>query len=190
MLSTTRLVNNLLDMARIQSGGFILRKEWQSLEEIVGASLHMLEPIFNQHEIKVELPDEMVLINCDGSLLERVFTNLLENADKYAGQDAIIGIRARTLPEWLEVEIWDNGPALPPSKGCISSTNSPAAIKNPPFPASVWGWRSAARLSSCTAGGSGRIAAATAAPALSFCCRWKACRKWTAQTSIYKRGQG
>ncbi|BFO08799.1 two-component system sensor histidine kinase KdpD [Serratia rubidaea] len=112
VLSTTRLVNNLLDMARIQSGGFILRKEWQSLEEIVGASLHMLEPIFNQHEVKVELPDEMVLINCDGSLLERVFTNLLENADKYAGQDAIIGIRARTLPEWLEVEIWDNGPGI------------------------------------------------------------------------------
>ncbi|VTR24713.1 Sensor protein KdpD [Serratia fonticola] len=53
-------------MARIQSGGFNLRKEWQSLEEIVGASLHMLEPLLVLHEIKVELPPEMVLINCDG----------------------------------------------------------------------------------------------------------------------------
>ncbi|HFK7186121.1 TPA: two-component system sensor histidine kinase KdpD [Serratia odorifera] len=113
VLSTTRLVNNLLDMARIQSGGFNLRKEWQSLEEIVGASLHMLEPILSQHDIRVELPDDMVLINCDGSLLERVFTNLLENANKYAGHDAIIGIRARTLPDWLEVEVWDNGPGIP-----------------------------------------------------------------------------
>ncbi|MFI8415393.1 two-component system sensor histidine kinase KdpD [Serratia sp. NPDC078593] len=113
VLSTTRLVNNLLDMARIQSGGFNLRKEWQSLEEIVGASLHMLEPLLSQHDIKVELPNEMVLINCDGSLLERVFTNLLENANKYAGHDAIIGIRARTLPDWLEVEVWDNGPGIP-----------------------------------------------------------------------------
>ncbi|KFK95148.1 MULTISPECIES: two-component system sensor histidine kinase KdpD [unclassified Serratia (in: enterobacteria)] len=113
VLSTTRLVNNLLDMARIQSGGFNLRKEWQSLEEIVGASLHMLEPLLAQHEIKVELPPEMVLINCDGSLLERVFTNLLENANKYAGAEAMIGIRARTLPDWLEVEVWDSGPGIP-----------------------------------------------------------------------------
>lgn len=113
VLSTTRLVNNLLDMARIQSGGFNLRKEWQSLEEIVGASLHMLEPLLTLHEIKVELPAEMVLIHCDGSLLERVFTNLLENANKYAGADAMIGIRARLLPEWLEVEVWDNGPGIP-----------------------------------------------------------------------------
>ncbi|CAI2489030.1 two-component system sensor histidine kinase KdpD [Serratia plymuthica] len=116
VLSTTRLVNNLLDMARIQSGGFNLRKEWQSLEEIVGASLHMLEPLLTQHQIKVELPPELVLVNCDGSLLERVFTNLLENANKYAGIDAIIGIRAHTLPEWLEVEVWDNGPGIPEGK--------------------------------------------------------------------------
>lgn len=60
MLSTTRLVNNLLDMARIQSGGFSLRKEWQSLEEIVGASLHMLEPLLSQHPIVVELPPEQI----------------------------------------------------------------------------------------------------------------------------------
>lgn len=116
VLSTTRLVNNLLDMARIQSGGFNLRKEWQSLEEIVGASLHMLEPLLTLHEIKVELPADMVLINCDGSLLERVFTNLLENANKYAGANATIGIRARTLPEWLEVEVWDNGPGILPEQ--------------------------------------------------------------------------
>jgi two-component system sensor histidine kinase KdpD len=113
VLSTTRLVNNLLDMARIQSGGFNLRKEWQSLEEIVGASLHMLEPLLVLHEIKVELPPEMVLINCDGSLLERVFTNLVENANKYAGADAIIGIRAHAVKDWLEVEVWDNGPGIP-----------------------------------------------------------------------------
>lgn len=116
VLSTTRLVNNLLDMARIQSGGFNLRKEWQSLEEIVGASLHMLEPLMTQHQIKVELPSELVLVNCDGSLLERVFTNLLENANKYAGYDATIGIRAHTLPDWLEVEVWDDGPGIPEGK--------------------------------------------------------------------------
>ncbi|CAM4115018.1 sensor protein KdpD [Yersinia intermedia] len=112
VLSTTRLVNNLLDMARIQSGGFNLRKEWQSLEEIVGSALHMLETALNHHHINVELPDEMVLINCDGSLLERVFINLLENAHKYAGQGALLGIWAAVQGDWLNVEVWDNGPGV------------------------------------------------------------------------------
>lgn len=116
VLSTTRLVNNLLDMARLQSGGFSLRKEWQSLEEIVGAALHMLEPLLSPRQIKVELPAPMVLINCDGSLLERVFSNLLENAIKYAGPDAMMGIRARVQPGWLAVEVWDNGPGIPPEQ--------------------------------------------------------------------------
>ncbi|MFP1483151.1 histidine kinase dimerization/phospho-acceptor domain-containing protein [Escherichia coli] len=44
VLNTTRLVNNLLDMARIQSGGFNLKKEWLTLEEVVGSALQMLEP--------------------------------------------------------------------------------------------------------------------------------------------------
>jgi two-component system sensor histidine kinase KdpD len=44
VLNTTRLVNNLLDMARIQSGGFNLKKEWLTLEEVVGSALKMLEP--------------------------------------------------------------------------------------------------------------------------------------------------
>ncbi|CND99961.1 two-component system sensor histidine kinase KdpD [Yersinia nurmii] len=112
VLSTTRLVNNLLDMARIQSGGFNLRKEWQSLEEIVGSALHMLETTLSSHLIELDLPSEMVLINCDGSLLERVFINLLENAHKYAGPGATLGIRAKVQEEWLNVEVWDNGPGI------------------------------------------------------------------------------
>ncbi|CNF15232.1 two-component system sensor histidine kinase KdpD [Yersinia similis] len=112
VLSTTRLVNNLLDMARIQSGGFNLRKEWQSLEEIIGSALHMLETTLSQHQIHVELPDQMVLINCDASLLERVFINLLENAHKYAGHAALLGIRAEVQGEWLNVDVWDNGPGV------------------------------------------------------------------------------
>ena len=45
VLNTTRLVNNLLDMARIQSGGFNLKREWLTLEEVVGSALRTLEPV-------------------------------------------------------------------------------------------------------------------------------------------------
>lgn len=112
VLSTTRLVNNLLDMARIQSGGFNLRKEWQSLEEIIGSALRMLEPLLPGHQITVDLPTTLLLVNCDASLIERVFINLLENADKYAGRVADIHISARAHGDWLEVKVADNGPGI------------------------------------------------------------------------------
>ncbi|WAS99854.1 two-component system sensor histidine kinase KdpD [Rouxiella chamberiensis] len=112
VLSTTRLVNNLLDMARIQSGGFNLRKEWQALEEIIGSALRMLEPVLIGHSIVIDLPETMLLVNCDASLIERVFINLLENADKYAGARADILIRARANGDWLDIEVADNGPGI------------------------------------------------------------------------------
>ncbi len=57
VLNTTRLVNNLLDMARIQSGGFNLNKEWLTLEEVVGSALRMLEPSLGGQHIQLDLPD-------------------------------------------------------------------------------------------------------------------------------------
>lgn len=113
ILNTTRLVNNLLDMARIQSGGFSLRKEWQSMEEIVGSAVHTLEPLLSHQHIDIQLPPDLPLVNCDGNLIERVLQNLLENAGKYAGQNAQISIRARADADaWLEVIISDNGPGI------------------------------------------------------------------------------
>ena len=113
VLNTTRLVNNLLDMARIQSGGFNLRKEWLTLEEVVGSALKMLEPGLGGRHIALDLPDPLMLIHVDGPLFERVLINLLENAAKYAGFQANIGIRAHPLADKLDLEVWDSGPGIP-----------------------------------------------------------------------------
>ncbi|WP_058911744.1 two-component system sensor histidine kinase KdpD [Entomohabitans teleogrylli] len=113
ILNTTRLVNNLLDMARIQSGGFSLRKEWLTLEELVGSALKMLEPGFSGRHIALDLPDPLTLIHVDGPLFERVLINLLENAWKYAGPQAQIGISARQGQQLLDLEVWDSGPGIP-----------------------------------------------------------------------------
>lgn len=113
VLNTTRLVNNLLDMARIQSGGFNLRKEWLTLEEVVGSALKMLEPGLGGRHIALDLPDPLMLIHVDGPLFERVLINLLENAAKYTGFQANIGIRAHPLADKLDLEVWDSGPGIP-----------------------------------------------------------------------------
>ncbi|EGT3572573.1 two-component system sensor histidine kinase KdbD [Citrobacter amalonaticus] len=112
VLNTTRLVNNLLDMARIQSGGFNLKKEWLTLEEVVGSALKMLEPGL-LHPINLSLPAPLTLIHVDGPLFERVLINLLENAIKYAGPQAQIGIDAQVESDHLQLDVWDNGPGIP-----------------------------------------------------------------------------
>lgn len=113
VLNTTRLVNNLLDMARIQSGGFKLKKEWLTLEEVVGSALRMMEPGLGNRHIDLSLPDPLMLVQVDGPLFERVLINLLENALKYAGHQATIGIRAHAEEQHLLLEVWDNGPGIP-----------------------------------------------------------------------------
>lgn len=113
VLNTTRLVNNLLDMARIQSGGFNLKKEWLTLEEVVGSALKTLEPGLGGRHIALDLPDPLMLVHVDGPLFERVLINLLENAVKYAGRQADIGINVRHDDTRLMLEVWDNGPGIP-----------------------------------------------------------------------------
>lgn len=116
VLNTTRLVNNLLDMARIQSGGVSLRREWLTLEEVVGSALKILEPGLGGRHIALTLPDPLMLINVDGPLFERVLINLLENAVKYAGSQGETGLRATSMADKLDLEIWDNGPGIPAGK--------------------------------------------------------------------------
>lgn len=113
VLRLTRLVNNLLDMARLQTGGFNLKREWLTLEETIGSALATLEPGSKGQPVQLEMADPLALVHIDGPLFERVLINLLENAMKYAGPTAQIGIRARTRPGELEMEVWDSGPGLP-----------------------------------------------------------------------------
>ena len=113
VLNTTRLVNNLLDMARLQSGGFNLRKEWLTLEEVVGSAIRTLEPGLGGRHIALSLASPLTLIHVDGALFERVLINLLENAVKYAGAAAQIGIRTSGGGSPPRLEVWDSGPGIP-----------------------------------------------------------------------------
>ena len=100
-------------MARLQAGRVRLRKDWQSLEELVGSAVRMLEQPLRDHPLRLALDPELPLINCDAVLIERVLINLLENAAKYTPTDTAIGITASAATDRLSVEVWDEGPGLP-----------------------------------------------------------------------------
>ncbi len=107
------MVNNLLDMARLESGEVRLRTDWQSIEEVVGVTLRSLQPALNGRVIDVRLPENLPLVRIDAALMERVFANLMENALKYAPADSPIEVTASTAATTLTVSVADRGPGLP-----------------------------------------------------------------------------
>lgn len=116
VVNTTRLVNNLLEMAQLQSGGLALHKDWQSLPELFGSALRELTVPLQACTLIHCIPADFPLIYADGTLLERVLVNLLENAGKYAGTQAVITLEARLTGDDMEIAISDNGPGLPVGK--------------------------------------------------------------------------
>lgn len=119
-LRTNAQVNNLLDMARLQSDKISLHREWQPLEDAVGAALQARASVLGGHRVRIDLPADLPVLELDAVLMERVFCNLLENAAKYTPQGSVIEISAHVVGTGtgtnVEVDVCDNGPGLPPGK--------------------------------------------------------------------------
>jgi two-component system, OmpR family, sensor histidine kinase KdpD len=110
------LINNILDMARLDSGVIRLNKQWHPLEEIIGPVLGRLEKQLSGHSVKVNVPLGVALIYADGVLLEQVLTNLLENAIRYTPPDSRITITGEIFSDEARIAVADNGPGLPPGQ--------------------------------------------------------------------------
>ncbi|MBV8470068.1 MAG: DUF4118 domain-containing protein [Burkholderiaceae bacterium] len=107
------MVNNLLDMARLQSGVVQLNRQWQPVEEVVGVALQAMQQSLQGHELVLDIPHELPLVNLDSVLAERVLCNLLENAVKYTPPGSRILIAAERHDDELRLSVSDNGPGLP-----------------------------------------------------------------------------
>lgn len=108
-----RLVANLLDMTRLESGGIALRRDWVPLDEMVGSALTRLEARLGARTVKVSIAPDVPLVSVDPVLFEQVFVNLLENAEKYTPAGTPIEIEARSDGERVEIDIVDHGAGLP-----------------------------------------------------------------------------
>jgi two-component system sensor histidine kinase KdpD len=123
-----RLLNNLLEMTRLEAGAVRVRKEWQPLEEIVGVAVGRVADGVAQpgqlpenHELTIDLPADLPLVPLDGILIEQVLVNLLENAVKHTPPGTPIRLGARFVPASaaqlkpaVEVSVADRGPGLAP----------------------------------------------------------------------------
>ncbi|MDN7636882.1 DUF4118 domain-containing protein [Burkholderia cepacia] len=116
-LRMTGIVTNLLDMARLQAGSLQLKRQWSLLEETVGAALAACKRVLSRHPARVVLPPDLPLLQMDAVLMERLFTNLFENAAKYTPPDTPLEIGAERVTDdglpFVRVHVDDHGPGLP-----------------------------------------------------------------------------
>jgi len=110
-----RLVDNLLDLTRLSQGTVQLKRQWLTLEEIVGGVLRRLHDALAGREVRVDLPPDLPLIHADEVLIEQLLFNLVENALKHAPGSAI-RIVAQATPGGISVAVRDHGAGLPPGQ--------------------------------------------------------------------------
>jgi two-component system phosphate regulon sensor histidine kinase PhoR len=111
----THMVNDLLDISRIESGKVAMKREPQDLNYIVKTVLDLLSVQFKEKEIStpVEIKPEATTVMADRSQLERVFINILGNALKFTPVKGKISVSAKKVDDFVQIDINDTGCGLP-----------------------------------------------------------------------------
>ncbi|MFY9288106.1 MAG: sensor histidine kinase KdpD [Alphaproteobacteria bacterium] len=108
-----RFVQNLLDMTQLVSGGLKLKRQPTDIQDLVGSALSKWRKQLGDRPLRLDIPNDLPLIDGDLAILERVLINIIDNACKYAPQDQPITINARREAHYLRLTITDRGPGIP-----------------------------------------------------------------------------
>jgi two-component system sensor histidine kinase KdpD len=108
-----RLVDNLLDMTRLESGRIMPAIDWCDVHDLVNTSLRKLSRELSNHIVTVDIPPDMPLVKLDFGLIEQAITNLLHNASLYTPAGSTVQIRVFTEAQECVIVITDNGPGFP-----------------------------------------------------------------------------
>lgn len=109
-----RIVGNLLDVARLESGKVVPRMDCYDACDLVQTTLRELERELASHPVKLDLPPEPVLVRFDFSLVQHALANLLVNAATHTSPDTPVEIHVRRAGESVEICVADRGPGIPP----------------------------------------------------------------------------
>lgn len=107
------MVTKLLDLARLSTGRVKPNKEWQSLLDVTGTALDLLGSALAQHPVNIQIPVDFPLLEFDAVLMERVISNLLDNAAKHTPAGTPIEISAHVCGSQAEICICDRGQGFP-----------------------------------------------------------------------------
>ena len=109
---TVRLVENLLSLTRIDSERLSVNKKAEAIEEVVPQAVRNVSGRLGNRKIRYEMPDEMLLVPMDATLIIQVIGNILENAVKYTADDGNIRIRVFDTGKNAVFRIANDGPLI------------------------------------------------------------------------------
>ncbi len=109
----SELISNVLDLMRFEAGPVGLRRDWQTVDDLVGAALKRLSGRLDGHPIELALPAELPPVHVDATLIVQVFSNLLDNFVKFTPAGTRAHISAVADESFMRVRIDDEGPGLP-----------------------------------------------------------------------------
>ncbi len=112
-LRLNRLIENLLNISRLESGHISVRLNWYDINDLINKIILDLRDELSIFSVKIVIPDDMPLIKIDFGLMEQVLYNLVFNATQHAPESSEIQIEAYHDNKNLILELMDNGPGFP-----------------------------------------------------------------------------
>lgn len=108
-----RLIDNLLNVTRLESGFLKPKRDWCDINELIFSVVNDLEEDFQGRNVVVKIPENPPLVNLDHGLMEQVLFNLLYNSALYTPLEATIWVEAQFGESGMVLTIEDNGPGFP-----------------------------------------------------------------------------
>jgi len=108
------LIDQLLDMSRLQAGALSIHLEPRRLDDLLAAMHTQLKEITSQHYLIIDKGDDLPFVQIDPKRIAQVFINLIDNAAKYAPPGTSIKISFLEQPTQVQVNVSDEGPGIPP----------------------------------------------------------------------------
>ncbi len=107
------VIENLLDMSRLDSGILALDRQWQDLHDLVSVTIKKLQKNLSGHKLEIQIPEALPLVLMDFRLMEHALANLLLNAAIYSAPGSVIRISAKIEGSRIFLSVDDSGPGIP-----------------------------------------------------------------------------
>lgn len=108
-----RVVNNLLDVARLRAGALVAVKSPSPIDELLESVINRLRPLLQDREVSLRVAEEIPEVPMDVVQIDQVLTNLIENSIKFTPAGSPISLSAVGNPDGVRVTVADSGPGIP-----------------------------------------------------------------------------
>lgn len=111
-----RLIENLLNMSRLESGRITPRLDWCDIHDLINKVVESLQEELKPFNLHIVIPDDMPFVKIDFGLMEQVLYNLLYNATQYVPVSTNLRVKAFFDNNIMTIQVMDRGPGFPPKE--------------------------------------------------------------------------